>query len=652
MARIWMRSQFAFKAANTGSTRRAVPMLVSGLALMAGAVASSGAQAQCTGAGTDLFPFGSGSGVNALTSVISTVNTAFMNTGSAFVAASGAAPDQLGGGVWARAIGGTVNTEANSSFSGQLSYADWSTFNPATHPFPDQVNVSANDSCRTKVQQDFKGFQAGHDIALLNSDNTGMNWHFGGLAGYVQTDIRDQTPGGTLKGNFNVPFAGLYTAFSKGNLFADAQARLDYFQGELTDPANGFQNQRLDARGYSITGNLGYRIDLGGNWNVEPSVGGVISRTWVDKFDVSGVNSGYLPPFNAPIVKSLPGRVQMQAVDSQLARASLKMGTAAALGSDIVAYPFVSASVFHEFADNVTATFSPGGFAGNINGTLTSGRIGTFALFSAGSAFLLADTGWMGYGRVDYRAGDNIDGLSFNAGLRYQLNPDAAGLKEGGSLKDGPVEGYSWTGPYAGVSAGGVRSDVDWAAAPFPIEAENAGYLAGGQLGYNLQVGHFVWGVEGEYGVSNARGVTNCAVLPTPHSCESNVNSLGAVTGRLGYSFGRTLIYGKGGWAFGELSSGKHLNNPDLETAPLPWTAAPSTSATYWQTGWTAGGGMEIALTDRWSAKAEYMHYEFPDKLAPVENKSATTGDSVKVGVNYHLGQPGAEGAQSAAPLK
>ena len=85
-----------------------------------------------------------------------------------------------------------------------------------------------------------------------------------------------------MNGNFNVPFAGLYTAFSKGNFFADAQARLDYFQGELTDQANGISNERLDARGYSVTGNMGYRFDLGGNWSAEPSVGGVFSRTWVD----------------------------------------------------------------------------------------------------------------------------------------------------------------------------------------------------------------------------------------------------------------------------------------------------------------------------------------------------------------------------------
>ena len=54
-------------------------MVVSGVALMAGALASSGAQAQCSGNGIqENFPFGAGDSANALTSVISTANTAFM----------------------------------------------------------------------------------------------------------------------------------------------------------------------------------------------------------------------------------------------------------------------------------------------------------------------------------------------------------------------------------------------------------------------------------------------------------------------------------------------------------------------------------------------------------------------------------------------
>ena len=67
---------------------------------------------------------------------------------------------------------------------------------------------------------------------------------------------------------------------------------------------------------------------------------------------------------------------------------------------------------------------------------------------------------------------------------------------------------------------------------------------------------------------------------------------------------------------------------------------------TKWQNGWTLGGGMEFALTDRWSAKAEYMHYDLgkerfvtstaggaPADIADID----TRGDTVRIGVNYHF---------------
>ncbi len=615
-------------------------MLVSGVALMAGALASSGAQAQCSDPNMSYFPFGAGSGVNALTSVISTVNTAFLNNGSAFVAAPVAEPDQLGGGVWVRAIGGTADTKASSSFSGDIQLPQWQ----------GGAVVAADASCRTKVRQDFKGLQAGHDIALLNSDNTGMNWHFGGLAGYVQSDFSDLSPGGTLKGTFNVPFAGLYSTFSKGNFFADVQARLDYFEGELTDQANGIHKERLGAHGYAVSGNMGYRFNLGGNWNLEPSVGGVFSRTWIEPLNIAGTN---LPiPGNLPPGQSLPGMVQMQNVESALGRASIKVGTSAPLGnSGIVAYPFASASVFREFAGNATATVSPGMTAGSINGNLSVGRVGTYALFSAGSAFLLADTGWLGYARFDYRTGSNIEGYGVTGGLRYQLNQGPSGLK------DGSAGGHSWTGPYVGVFGGSTSGKMsNWENFSFAVNPDNAGYLAGGQLGYNLQIGNFVWGAEADYGQSNARGVDSCGFNPL-ETCESNVKSLGSVTGRLGYSFGRVLLYGKGGWAFGEVSAGVHLNNPNYAIG-IPGTLMTSSK---WNNGWTAGGGMEIALTEAWSAKAEYMHYEFQDNTYTLSyvpgvgestRKMNASGDSVKIGVNYHLDVPGAEGAGTDAPLK
>ena len=623
MQRVGRRSRQEYNTANAGSAWRGLPMLVSGVALMAGVFASSGAQAQCTASGTQAFPFGGGTGVNALTSAVSTVNTAFLINGSPFVSAPAATgPDQLGGGLWVRGVGGSVETKANSSISGEL-------HNPYLGDQP------INSSCRTKVEQDFGGFQAGQDIALLNNSNTGVNLHFGVLAGYIGTNFHDETPGGTLKGNFDVPFAGVYTTLSKGNFFADAQTRFDYYQGNLTDSANGIGNERIDARGYSVTANMGYRLSLGGNWTAEPSVGGVYSFTQANSFNVPGVFD--ISQMPSPWT-SYPGAVKIHDMESELGRATVKVGTTAALGdSAIIAYPFASASVYHEFAGNVTATITPGAGGFTALGNLTTSRVGTYAQFSVGSAFQLADSGWLSYVRADYRTGENIEGYALNAGLRYQLNSDAGGSKDGGSLKDGPADAFSWTGLYIGASAGDTWGDTSWN----PGHVDNAGFLGGGQLGYNYQIGHLVLGVEGGYQVSNARGGSStCTQMSPTLNCENDVMALGSVAGRLGYSFGRMLVYGKGGWAFGDIKAGMHRDDTGLGV--LAGSQPAGASSSQWENGWTGGAGVEFALTDKWSAKAEYMHYDFSGKnfminQIPAYSNISASGDYVTIGVNYHL---------------
>jgi opacity protein-like surface antigen len=597
-------------------------MPVSAVALMAGA--PSAAYAQCV------------STLNAAASVISTVNTAFLPSGSAFLStAPNSAPDQQGSGVWTRAVGGTADTKSDTNFSALL------TVTPPNGPSSPALLTT---SCRASVKQDFAGFEAGHDLAVLNTNNA--DWHFGVLAGYVGAKA-EAGNGVSQSATFSAPSAGLYAAFSKGNFSADVQARLYDIQFESV-------GQRLDAHGYSFTGNASYRFDLPGNWTLEPSVGGIFSRTSVNQlyigdFTASGV------PFTAPSVLGASsavasGTMQVQDVESLLGRASVRLGTSLPLaGGQIVAYPFVTASVFHEFEGNVNASitttgifFTPSGdyhFQGG--GKITASGIGTYGQFGGGSAFQLADTGWLGFARFDYRTGENIQGYSLSAGLRYQFEAPRYTAENRARLpvKAIPAEGYDWTGPYVGVSAGSTWGRTHWASQGGTVDPDYAGVLAGGQAGYNFQTGKFVWGIEGDAGLSNAGGAKPCPVQPVLYSCEDDVGALGSLTGRFGYTWGRALFYAKGGWAFGEVTAGTSLNpvNPALGLLPAP----AGIKSTNWENGWTAGAGMEFALTNRWSAKAEYMHYAFPQyAFAGAQNAAAnatTTGDAVRIGVNYHF---------------
>jgi opacity protein-like surface antigen len=620
-------SHLATGRRGAGSTRWPILAPVSAVALMTGA--PSAAYAQCIGS------------LNAAAAVIGTVNTAFLPSGSAFLSsAPNIAPDQQGGGVWTRAVGGTVETKADSNFSASLAVTP-----PAGASFP----LSFTTNCRASLKQDFAGFEAGHDIAVLNSGNA--EWHFGALAGYVGAKVETPSAGpGAVgqSGTVDAPSAGLYAAFYKGPFSADVQTRL--YNLEMNSAG-----QRFDSRGYSLAGNMSYRFDLPGNWTLEPSVGGIFSHTSVDQFSGGDLNNSIGVPVTALSVVGISsiaasGVLQVHEVESFLGRASVKVGTSLPLaGGQIVAYPFVTASVFHEFEGTATASLalsgtfltSGGPYQFQGGGNLTTSGIGTYAQIGAGSAVQLVDIGWVGFARVDYRTGENVQGVSGSVGLRYEFD-DPGHVAENrarypvkASMTAGPAGGYDWTGPYAGFSAGSTRGGTHWAYQGANADPDYAGVLAGGQAGYIFQTGRFVWGLEGDAGASNARGGKACPTQPVLFGCEDDVRALGSLTGRFGYTWGRALFYAKGGWAFGEVTAGTSLGTPP---APAGMNAAKSTN---WESGWTVGAGMEYALTDRWSAKAEYMHYEFPQYAFAVGQgataNATTAGDTVRIGVNYHF---------------
>jgi opacity protein-like surface antigen len=77
----------------------------------------------------------------------------------------------------------------------------------------------------------------------------------------------------------------------------------------------------------------------------------------------------------------------------------------------------------------------------------------------------------------------------------------------------------------------------------------------------------------------------------------------------------------------------------------LPETAAKHLTATVQQFGVTVGAGFELALTQAWSAKAEYDYIYFGSKnvvfpgATPVNLRQDF--HTVKLGINYHFGKGG-----------
>jgi outer membrane immunogenic protein len=187
---------------------------------------------------------------------------------------------------------------------------------------------------------------------------------------------------------------------------------------------------------------------------------------------------------------------------------------------------------------------------------------------------------------------------------------------------------YNWTGFYLGINGGFGWGKSDWSAVP-TASNKPEGWLFGGTLGYNYQVGSFVWGLEGDIDWSGIKGSADCAAGVT---CETSNRWLGTIRGRLGYAFDRWLPYITGGGAFGNVKA--------TVSAPA-FGLSGSTSGT--QFGWTAGAGFEYAFLGNWTAKIEYLYVDlgtFDAGTAPVVNNVSLKENIVRAGLNYKFSGP------------
>jgi len=644
--------------------------VLAGFAFAMAVSASSGAFAQCTGAvtgaplGVALFgnQFGAiasagGAASGSFAGALGNLSTAFLTQqGSAFVSApNDPKPDQPGGGVWAREVGGEVTNKFTSNATG----------NANAGPFNGALGTSATSNCAGSVHETFSGTQVGQDISRLNWN--GWNLHVGTTAGYLSSHATDNSGGVT---DFQVPFLGTYLVATHGRFFADLMVREEFYSATLTQQSVGLFGQQVGARGTSVAGSAGYNFALANNWFIEPSAGFIWSRTNVDSFNVSG----------GVIGQGIVTTYMTDPIQSEIGRLSLRVGTTVTSGN-VIWQPFGSVSVFHEFAGNVTSSLISLNAAGAIpgiglvpltlTGTNSTTRVGTYGQYSLGLAGQVANTGWLGFVRVDYREGANIEGWTGNAGVRYQFTPEMiaaimptkAPVKAMGTV----IPPTYWTGFYVGGFAGIAYGNTDVRFPGDTFGAGNnprvAGALGGGTIGYNYQFpSNWVIGVEGDLGATNLHGSRDCTSLPGGPTialdCQNQSNWMATAAARLGYSWGRTLYYVKGGgaWAddtvnascdFGPIN-GVILNGFPVGPCRTPaGVATNGFSTSGHRSGWLLGYGTEFDLGHNWSAKAEYDYIDFGSRTALANDGVTLVRDSgslsqVKVGVNYRFSGPGA----------
>ena len=268
--------------------------------------------------------------------------------------------------------------------------------------------------------------------------------------------------------------------------------------------------------------------------------------------------------------------------------------------------PYIQTYVRQEWAyrSRLSVIDDTGVFLGPFNSTQSH----TYGGLDAGVTYTLAN---MTFGAAFYSevSGDERT-LGGRLGLSYKLGSDGA---KPATPQPSPAP-FSWTGLYVGANAGFAWSDVDmrylgpddplaFAAIGATDTISAKGPIGGGQVGYNLQVGGIVIGVEGNWSAPFLKD-ERVGMFSVNDHWRAEVRQLYSVTGRLGLARGNWLPYFKGGFASAKMDT-------SLTISDLPPHVSQAKS---WHNGWTVGGGIEHMFAQNWSIGIEYDYYTFGNK--------------------------------------
>lgn len=251
----------------------------------------------------------------------------------------------------------------------------------------------------------------------------------------------------------------------------------------------------------------------------------------------------------------------------------------------------------------------------------------------------------------------SLAALSLTAGVAVAA--DLRGRKEPDLPPPPPLPSSSsaWTGFYVGLNAGGTwGNSASLSRTGFPIYARPqsaattvpvamgvatgltggqnlqsaGGFIGGGQVGYNVEFGPAVVGLETDLqGVLGGEQTGGLTVRSFPYSYYSlsrgvdlNNNEvtksmgqkalgyIGTARARAGYLVTPTLlIYGTGGLAYGGATLRSSTDVMEISELTDELGLGHSVMSRT-LVGWTAGAGVEWMFASNWSAKLDYLYYD------------------------------------------
>lgn len=177
--------------------------------------------------------------------------------------------------------------------------------------------------------------------------------------------------------------------------------------------------------------------------------------------------------------------------------------------------------------------------------------------------------------------------------------------------------GPSWQGFYLGGHAGYGFGDIK---ALDEFKFEPNGFVGGGQAGYNWQYGQLVAGVEVDATWLGNRDNLTAGICEGDCGISAKYDLIGSARVRVGSTvFGpRLLAYGTGGLAWAHTT-----------------ISAESMSLGNNHFGYAVGGGLEVLLGNHWTARAEFLHYDFGASTVAGVLPTKETYNVVRGAINF-----------------
>jgi len=209
---------------------------------------------------------------------------------------------------------------------------------------------------------------------------------------------------------------------------------------------------------------------------------------------------------------------------------------------------------------------------------------------------------------------------------------------------------YRWTGFYIGGHLGyawGNTTATDilptnppgcWIQCGFRWTGKHDGFVGGGQVGYNWQVGQGVVGFEADFGTLGGSHTAPYPLFPTT-TLDVRGGFYSTARARLGWVQDRLFVFGTAGWI------GANLRPTVNQSVGV----VIHTEDTGFRSGVTFGGGAEYAFATGWSVKGDVLYYTLPDKrIGGVCCGGGVIqyfmikeeGVMARVGLNYRFGAP------------